>query len=220
MGLRRLASDERGATFVEFTIMIPLVFVVLLGMVEFLLAFVQWNLAVKAVERGARIAVTSDPVDSGLNRINGLESGASAQRGDSLPFGYFAVSCSGQSASCAGVVGGSPTESAYDPVAMNRIVFGHGVANSCSDATNAANVGMCDIFGRITPANVVVEYRHTGLGFVGRPSPVPTVTVSLRDLFFEFFFIGHLLSSRRIAMPDMRVTMTGEDLRSSAYPAF
>ena len=35
---------------------------------------------------------------------------------------------------------------------------------------------MCQIFSRIKPENVVVEYVHTGLGYAGRPGgPIPTI---------------------------------------------
>jgi hypothetical protein len=43
---------------------------------------------------------------------------------------------------------------------------------------------MCDIFSRITAANVKVVYTQTGLRFAGRiGGPVPTITVSLESTF-------------------------------------
>ena len=76
---------------------------------------------------------------------------------------------------------------------MNRIVFGRVGAASCVGATSSYEIGMCDIFNRVTPANVVVSYMYSGLGFAGRPGgPVPTITVSLQDIPFQFFFLGGL----------------------------
>ena len=113
---------------------------------------------------------------------------------------------------CTGAGGGSCTGGGtYDVVAMNRIVFGRvpepvasmGAA-SCGNATSSYEIGMCDIFNRVTPANVVVSYMYSGLGFAGRPGPresdpscrnrpVPTITVSLQNIPFQFFFLGGLL---------------------------
>jgi hypothetical protein len=66
-----------------------------------------------------------------------------------------------------------PGVKSYDRAAMNTIVFGRG-SSSCSDAKSADQVGMCDIFPRITPANVKIVYAQTGLGYAGRPGgPMP-----------------------------------------------
>ena len=76
---------------------------------------------------------------------------------------------------------------------------------------------MCDIFPRIGPANVVVVYTQTGLGFVGRPGgPVPTVTVALQNLPFEFFFLGALMRFNKVPMPALTTSITAEDLSSGA----
>ncbi len=209
---RRLARDESGATFVEAAILIPLVFVFLFGAVEFLFAFHQWNRALKAVERGARLAVVSNPVDSGLVTLLDVVPGSNA--GAPVPAGYFRSICSGASSSCTGTRAG-----AFDVAALRRIVFGRG-AQSCTGAASPYDAGMCDLYPAITTANVVVEYAQTGLGFVQRPGgPVPSVTVSLTGLQFRFFFLDSLLGLGPIQMPPMRVTLTGEDLLSAPPPA-
>jgi len=204
------ASDTEGGVLVEASLMIPLLFVFMLGMVDFLFAFDQWNRAIKAVERGARIAVVSDPVDRGLLDITGMETGALP--GDPIPAGYFAIRCQGASQTCIGERAGQ-----YDPAAMARIVYGPG-SNSCEDAGSTSQAGMCDIFSRIAPAHVAVEYRQTGLGFAGRPGgPVPTVSVSIEGLSFRFFFLEGLLGTSPIQLPDMLVTTTGEDLTAAGH---
>jgi len=76
---------------------------------------------------------------------------------------------------------------------------------------------MCDVFPRVTPANVVVSYVYSGLGFAGRPGgPVPTVTVSLQNLTFQFFFLGDLMGFSNLTIPPLTTTITGEDLSSNA----
>jgi len=78
---------------------------------------------------------------------------------------------------------------------------------------------MCDIFSKITPANVRIVYTQpaapAGLGFAGRPGgPVPTIKISLQNMPFRFFFLGDLLGFRNIQIPGTATTMTGEDLYS------
>jgi len=203
--------DQRGAVIVEVTIVLTFMFVLVLGGIEFLLLFYQWNAAAKAVQVGARLAAVSDPVAAGLNGLSAAVVTAAVPPGAAMP--NFAITCNSRTAACQctpanacrGVTG-------YDRAAMNTIVFGRG-SSSCSDAKSADNVGMCDIFSRIIPANVVIVYTQTGRGYAGRPGgPVPTITISLQNLPFQFFFLrlwwvnrafgsmpvsGPLLGSRR-----------------------
>ena len=52
--------DETGSVLVEVTVVMTIMFVFLLGSIEFLFVFYQWNVASKAVEIGLRIAAVSD----------------------------------------------------------------------------------------------------------------------------------------------------------------
>jgi hypothetical protein len=101
---------------------------------------------------------------------------------------------------------------------MDTIVFGRG-SMACGDATSSYTAGMCDIFDRITLANVRIVYTQpaapAGLGYAGRPGgPVPTIRVSLQNMPFRFFFLGTLLGFRNIQIPEVPTTITGEDLYS------
>ena len=59
---------------------------------------------------------------------------------------------------------------------------------------------------------------QTGMGFAGRlGGPVPTITVSLQNLPFQFFFLGGLMRFVNIPNIPASVTITGEDL-STSYP--
>ena len=62
MRLQKIIRDDRGASMVEFSIIVSLFFVVLFGLIEFSLALYQWNSATKAVQLGARLAAVSSPV--------------------------------------------------------------------------------------------------------------------------------------------------------------
>ena len=197
-----LAQDTSGAAMIEFAIIAFLFFVLTGGLVDFALAIYQWNSASKAVQLGARLAAVSNPVSSDLKTLTGLEGGALP--GD--PFPAFVRVCSGASQSCSG--GGT-----YDVAAMGTLVYGRG-QTTCGTVGADQFAGMCDVFNRIQPQNVIVTYRQTGLGFAGRPGgPVPTITVELTGLTFDFVFLSSLLGA--ITMPAMKTTATGEDLSTT-----
>ena len=217
---RKLQSglrDECGAVLVEVTVMMTIMFVFLLGAIEFLFAFYQWNAAAKAVQIGARIAAVSDPVAAGLNRLSLRVTDSLAIPGDPMPF--FQIACDGAAQRCTcDKEGACPAELGYDAAAMRTIVYGRG-STSCSDSTSFYDTGMCDIFARITPANVMIVYTQTGLGFAGRPGgPAPTITLSLKDIPLQTFFVSGLLGFKP-RIPTLTTSITAEDLSSGA-PAF
>jgi hypothetical protein len=79
---------------------------------------------------------------------------------------------------------------------------------------------MCDALASITPDNVVVVYRQSGLGYAGRPGgPLPTIEVSLENMRFQLFFLNSLLGLH-LAMPAVKATMTAEDLCSGVGSSF
>lgn len=211
----RFTRDNNGGVLVEATIMITIMFVFVLGSVDFLFAFYQWNAATKAVQMGIRIAAVSDPVARGLNGLSAGVVSASLRPGSAMP--SFTVTCDGGTAKCT-CQGACKGVGGYNDAAMRTIVFGRG-STACGDATSSYTAGMCDIFSKITPANVRIAYTQpaapAGLGFAGRPGgPVPTIKISLQNMPFRFFFLGDLLGFRNIQLPDATTTMTGEDLYS------
>src|SRR6516165_2521925 len=216
MSAKYFLRDQQGSVLVEVTIMLSATLVLVLGAIDFLLLFYQWNAAAKAVQIGARLAALSDPVASGLNNLSQAAMSASVPPGAAMP--NFVVTCDGRTATCT-CNGVNACRGGYDRAAMNTIVFGRG-SSSCSDAKSADNVGMCDIFSRITPANVKIVYAQTGLGYAGRPGgPMPTITVSLQNLPFQFFFLRGLMGFHDFQIPASTVSLTAEDLSSRA-PSF
>ena len=206
MSLQTLARDRNGGVLVEATVVIPILLVFVLGSVDFLLAFFQWNLTNKVVQLGARIAAVSDPVSSDLSGMSGLGDGVLPGQ----PMPAFRRECSTSDATGAK---GTCTGGRYSAAAMRRIVFGEPDATAC--ANNGR--GMCKLYPSITAANVTVVYAQTGLGYAGRPGgPVPTITVSVRNLPFRFFFLSGLMGFDGMNSPTMTTTITGEDLSSSA----
>src|SRR5882757_3773545 len=215
MMVLRFARDNNGAVLVEATIMMAIMFVLILGSVDFLFAFYQWNAAAKAAQVGARIAAVSDPVARGLDGLSTGVVSTSLRPGSAMP--SFTVTCDGGTATCS-CNGACKGVAGYNATAMQTIVFGRG-SKACGDATSSYSAGMCDIFDRITPANVRIVYTQpaapAGLGYVGRPGgPVPTIKVSLQNMPLRFFFLGDLWGFRNIQIPSATTTMTGEDLYS------
>ena len=131
----------------------------------------------------------------------------------------FVVTCDGSTSRCTCVDGVCPAYLGYNVAAMNTIVFGRS-SSSCGDAKSFYDTGMCDIFARITPANVVITYAQSGLGFAGRPGgPAPTITISLKDLRLQFSFLRGLAGFDDLQIPALTMSMTAEDLSSHA-PTF
>jgi hypothetical protein len=207
----RLIRDQDGSVFVETTIMLTIMLTFVLGSIDFLFALHQWNSAAKATQLGARIAAVSDPVAPFLSTLSAAAvSGASPPGFTPMP--AFTVTCDGSAQTCTCTSGTLCSGmSGYNATAMQTIVQGRGSA-ACGDAADPYYAGMCDIYDRITRANVRVIYTQTGLGYVGRPGgPVPTVTVQLQNLPFRFFFLGGF----NLQVPATISTVTGEDLSSS-----
>jgi Flp pilus assembly pilin Flp len=198
---RKLSSwrDQSGAVAVEFGLIGGIFIVLLMGMIDVGQAFWQFNQATKALHVGVRLAAVSDPISSDLKTMTGIS--GTVEEGDPMP--YFQRVCNGATRSCSG--------GAYDAAAMNTIVYGRG--NAACPTTPQAYPAMCQIFPRVQPQNVVVEYTQTGLGFAGRPGgPVPTITVRLTGLDFNFTVLNGMLGLPAIPMGRLSATVSGEDL--------
>jgi TadE-like protein len=210
--LRRMGRDQSGTTTIEFTIVMLLFFMLTFGITEFGFMLWQYNSAAKAAQLGARLAAISNPVWQELTSVTDDGTPGSAWTT------AYDVTCSGESGACTGTVPDGAGDT-YDADAMQCLVYGRNATNDppCDDQCAETGIdgenGICDRYPYVTEENVSVEYSHTGLGFAGRPGgPVPTITLRLTGLTFNFFALGALLGFEQIAMPDFEVTMTGEDL--------
>jgi len=202
--VRSFGAATDGAVMVEFSIIATLLLTVTCGMVDFSLALYQWNAASKAVQLGARLAAVSDPIATDITDISGV--GGGVNPGDAMP--YFKRVCSGSTQSCSN--GGT-----YSATAMNTLVYGRG-KTACGSVAYGQLAAMCDVYSGLTRSNVTITYEQTGLGFAGKPGgPVPTITVEITGLTFDFFFLNGLLGLAPMNMPTMRTTITGEDLSTT-----
>ncbi|TIQ38192.1 MAG: pilus assembly protein [Mesorhizobium sp.] len=208
--LTRFIKSEDGTTMVEMAIAMSLLFMLTLGFVDFGYAFFQWNAATKAVQVGARLASVSDPVATALtNAAPTTTPGAPVIAG---AYGPFACTYSGGTGSCS-------NSGNFNATAFSRIFRGD-TANTANDACPALTAnqrpGMCHFFPGLKRNNVVVTYVATGLGYQTRlGGPVPTITVSLQNMTYQFFFLG-AFGFGSMTMPSMLSTVTGEDLKSTS----
>ncbi|MER8805609.1 pilus assembly protein [Mesorhizobium australicum] len=200
--------NQSGATMVEMAIVMPLLLTLLLGFVDFGYAFYQWNAGNKAVQSGARLAQISAPVAIGLPSETLTQSDIT-KVGAAVPAGTYDYVCTASTAgvACCSVGGGLCKPANASQAAFDAIYDG-----------TANRAGMHNFLPMLTKSEVIIEYAASGLGYWTRPSgPVPTISVSITNHPFQFFFLGGLLGFGNITMPSMLSTVTGEDMKST-YP--
>ncbi|ESY23327.1 TadE/TadG family type IV pilus assembly protein [Mesorhizobium sp. L103C105A0] len=206
---RRFCAEQSGATMVEMAIALPLLLTLLLGFVDFGYAFYQWNAGNKAVQAGARLAQIFTPVAIGLPSETLTQSDIT-KVGTAVPAGTYDYVCA---ASTAGVACCSIGGGLCNPVNASQVAF-----DAIYDGT-ANRAGMHDFLPMLEKSEVRIEYAASGLGYWTRPSgPVPTITVSIKNHPFQFFFLAGLLGFGNITMPSMLSTVTGEDMKSTWTP--
>ena len=186
---------------VETLIVLNVIVLMIAAFVEAGYAVNQWNLAAKAVQVGARLAAVSDPVDASLLDWTGLDPDADPpiEPGDPISAeGFASREC--RATSVSGDIGAC-TGGTYSAAPMLRLF----------DRMKAVlpNQGF-------TADNVRVSYSFTRLGYAGRPGgPVPTVTVSIVGMTFDFFILGRLLGLDTLQMPEFSASIVGEDLATT-----
>lgn len=190
-----LLRDARGTTTVEFAVIAPLFFVLLLVFIELSLGFYWWKSAQKAAQIGARWAIVHDVTATGTPDTN-----IRAENG------VFGLPCHLEPSPCASwpqttyvCDGGTGCEAAAFDTLVTR---------------------MRTLFPAFQAENVRVAYWETGLGFAGGPT-IPAVTVTLTEVPFQLGILGLITGligdeHGNLTLPDISVTLTGEDLSSVA----
>lgn len=192
-------QDQRGVTLTEGLITLPIVLLVFAAFFEFGYAMSQWNQTVKALQFGARLAAVSDPLTSDFDEVFPTEAENPLNNGDLTPNNAaISSTCGPDLANCS--------------EELSRVVKGSD--GQCGVAGDASP-GICDINWRIQPANLVVTYQRSGLGYWGRPNgPVLTMRLEVRDVTFDLPLLGALLGLYQIEVPAHPVTLTTEDLET------
>jgi hypothetical protein len=162
--------------------------------IEVSVAMFWWQTAQKAVEIGTRVAVVTTPAASGIPAINLPAPGV-----------LYGTHCDG--GACQG----------WDENAEGTCIGG---VTGCNPESFDRIVGrMRDIFAVIEDEHVSITYTYVGLGFAGGPV-APAVSVTLSGIPFETGFasiLGNFIGggSPLLTVPDISVTLTGEDLETA-----
>lgn len=191
-----LLRSRRGSTAAEFAMVLPLLVILLFAIIDGGRFAWEYNRAEKATQVGARMAVVTDVLSTGLrdnDYVGVIVGGETIDPGERIPADALGtIICDNSGCTCTGACAG--IGSGYDAAAFARLV----------DRMN-------DIKPDIGPANVEVVYRGSGLGYAGDPTGMdlsPLVTVRLKDLQFQPI-TSLLLAS--FTMPSFTSTLTAED---------
>lgn len=194
--IRRLFLDRRASGAAEFGLVLPLLILFLFGIID--AGRLLWNInqAEKATQVGARVAVVTDVISTGLGTQSYVGVGGLTQ-GDLIPAtALSALRCTRTACTC---TGSCPT--------------GYATANSTSFDRIVTRMSYME--PDITASNVAITYRGSGLGFAGDPNGMeiaPLVTVELNGLQFRPLV---LFNSVAFTLPPFRTTLTAEDSTGS-----
>jgi hypothetical protein len=177
----RFLGCTSAASLLQFTLVFPLLAIVLLGSVDFIFYMFNRDLAAKATQKGARLAIVTNPVATGI---------ADPYVGDGTRLGSI----------CYNTATGAKDTSVCGPL-RSSICQPAASSGTCSGGFAFDDAAFAAVFNEMRTflpvlqrQHVKIEYEDTGLGFVGRPGGVPmTVTVKLRCLTHRFFFINALM---------------------------
>jgi len=193
---------DRAASAAEFALVLPLLLLFIFGIIDVGRFMWEVNQAEKATQVGARMAIVTDPVSSGL--VDADFASSTLPAGSLIPADALGnLVCSSTACTCADC----PTS------------IGAGVNSA---AFTALVTRMAQIKPGITAANVEITYRGSGFGYAGAAATgtgggsappetmeiSPLVTVSLKDV--EFTPITSLLLAN-IDLPAFSTTLTAED---------
>lgn len=188
--VERVLKSKDGYAGFEFTLLLPLLLIFLLGFIDAARAIWTWNRAEKATQMGVRYAVATDMVASGLADYLFTQSGI--PQGQPIPTSAFVgVTCN--SVGCTNKGAGPPP--GFNTTAFNNIVR-----------------RMRVFMPEITAANVVVEYDNSGIGYAGDPNaPDVAALTTVRLTGMRFQPLTTFAFRTTLRMPSFRSALTMED---------
>ena len=195
--LSQFLRNQRAASAAEFALVLPLLLLLLLGTID--VGRYMWNVGQleKATQMGARYAVVTDMVPSGLYSYSFATAGGIPQ-GNVVPRSSFpGVSCTsnGTTVTCVCYSGGN----CAFPTTANSTAFNNIVSR------------MNMLYAGIAPADVTIDYAWSGLGYAGDPAGSdvnPIVTVRVANQPFKPLSLGTL---RDLGLPGTSHSLTMED---------
>ena len=202
--IRRLLQARSGASAAEFALVLPLFLALLFGVIDAGRFMWESNEAEKATQVGARIAIVTDVLSSGLrdeDYAGKVVGGTTLQPGDTIPAAALgsmkciSTGCSCETAPCPAV--GTFNSTLFTDVLVTR---------------------MKQMYPSIKATNVVVRYQGSGFGLAeasggggGGTETMeisPLVTVTLTGVQFRPLTTFAL---KPVTMPDFSTTLTAED---------
>jgi hypothetical protein len=202
---KRLVKSRSGAGAAEFALVLPLFLILLFGVIDAGRFLWEYNEAEKATQVGARVAIVTNVLSSGLRdadytgqTINGVKIGP----GDPIPAAALGTMvCTNAGCSCDASDGGAapcPDPGTFDSDTFNDVLV----------------TRMQQIDPAIRAENVVVRYSGSGLGSAtaGEMQISPLTTVSLTGMTFSP--VTSLLLAQ-VPISDMSTTLTSEDASGS-----
>lgn len=194
--LRAFIRNTRAATAAEFALVLPLMLLFLFGIIDVGRYGWAFNRSEKATQAGARMAVVTNVVATGLtakNYVGAVVGGTTLQQGDVIPAAALGtISCNATSQKCCE---GSDCSWGYSDTAFQSVVS-----------------RMQDIDPAISANNVIIEYSGSGLGYAGDPSGMeiaPLTTVRLTGM--QFSPTTLYLFDATVPLPSFSYTLTMED---------
>jgi hypothetical protein len=202
MTLRRLGRDCTAASSAEFAMVLPLLLILLLGMIDAGRFMWDYNRATKATQVGARVAVVTNSVPSGLaaeEYVGQSVDSVTLTQGDIIPASALGrITCTRDACTCTTTP--CPDDvGALDPSVFDQVLLPR----------------MKAMYPAISADNVQLNYTGSGIGYAGDPHGMqiaPVVTVELTGLQFVPI-TSFLLAS--VTMPDFRTSLTSEDASGS-----
>jgi Flp pilus assembly protein TadG len=189
--LRAFFRDQRGASAAEFVLVLPVLALFVFGVIN--VGWFAWkiNLMEKAVQAGARYAVVTAPVATGLLTENYVGTTYGLSQGQVIPASALGkLTCTNTTCACTGTC-------PADSTTRNATTFSNMVTR------------MQVYDPSVQAANVSIEYAGSGLGYAGDPSGMeiaPLVTVRLTGLTTRL--TGFLPALR---LPTVSASLTMED---------
>ena len=188
--------ERVGTTAAEFALVLPAALLLMLGTID--VGRYAWvlNEYEKATQMGARYAVTTNLVASGLNGetyVGNTACGTALKPGDRICSAALGtITCGSASCTC---TGNCPTSNTRDATAFDAIV------------------ARMNVFAPYVPATAVqVLYRGSGIGFAGdpdKPEVAPFVTVRVSGAQYSPITLSPFGGT--VPLPDFNYTLTLED---------
>lgn len=182
---RDFSANECGASLLEFTLILPLLLVVTLGLVDLGLLMFASTSVDRAAQFGARYVATNlpmaDNIDASISAASGAISGTSC-----VPVGGVSACASRPTYTCS-----------YSDATTGNCISSDGspslpiVAKRFNDLVIAMQARLDA--RTLDKRQVIVTYTPLQHGYVGRPKIPMNVTVTLRCVKQELFFIDDLL---------------------------